>query len=39
VWSESTLEACVASIAAVCADIPLVPMNPKHQAAASVTRH
>ena len=29
VWAESTLEACVASIAAVCAGIPLVPVNPK----------
>jgi malonyl-CoA/methylmalonyl-CoA synthetase len=29
VWAESTLEACVASVAALCAGIPLVPVNPK----------
>jgi malonyl-CoA/methylmalonyl-CoA synthetase len=29
VWAESTLEACVASVAALCAAIPLVPVNPK----------
>ena len=29
VWSEPTLEACVASVAAVCAGIALVPVNPK----------
>jgi malonyl-CoA/methylmalonyl-CoA synthetase len=29
VWAESTLETCVASVAAVCAGIPLVPVNPK----------
>jgi malonyl-CoA/methylmalonyl-CoA synthetase len=29
VWAESTLEACVASVAALCAGITLVPVNPK----------
>ena len=29
VWAEPTLEACVASVAALCAGIPLVPVNPK----------
>ena len=29
VWAESTLEACVASVAALCAGVPLVPVNPK----------
>ena len=29
VWADATLEACVASVAAVCAGVPLVPVNPK----------
>ena len=29
VWAEPTLETCVAVVAAVCAGIPLVPLNPK----------
>ena len=29
VWAESTLEACVACVAAIGAGIPLVPVNPK----------
>jgi malonyl-CoA/methylmalonyl-CoA synthetase len=29
VWAEPALETCVAVVAAVCAGIPLVPLNPK----------
>jgi malonyl-CoA/methylmalonyl-CoA synthetase len=29
VWAESTLEACVASVAALATGVPLVPVNPK----------
>jgi malonyl-CoA/methylmalonyl-CoA synthetase len=29
VWAESTLEACAASVAALCIGVPLVPVNPK----------
>ena len=28
-WADATLEACVASVAALCAGVPLVPVNPK----------
>jgi malonyl-CoA/methylmalonyl-CoA synthetase len=29
VWAEPTLETCVAAVAALCAGIPLVPLNPR----------
>jgi malonyl-CoA/methylmalonyl-CoA synthetase len=29
VWAESTLETCVAVVGALCAGVPLVPLNPK----------
>ena len=29
VWADATLEACVASVAALCAGVALVPVNPK----------
>jgi malonyl-CoA/methylmalonyl-CoA synthetase len=29
VWAESSLECCVAATAALCAGIPLIPINPK----------
>ena len=29
VWAESTLETCVAAVAAIATGVPLVPVNPK----------